>query len=107
MVAAAEASARRIVAEAEAAPRRAFAPRRSRRARREGEARAAAVARSAPRRRATGCLADAEHEIAALAIAVARKVLGRELAARPSAVADLAARALAEVRAAPGGRRCA
>jgi flagellar biosynthesis/type III secretory pathway protein FliH len=46
-------------------------------------------------------LRDAEREVVALAVAVARKILGRELAASPGAVVDLAAAAVAEAR----GRR--
>lgn len=63
----------------------------------EGLARAGAalVAAAAARDRR---LAGAEREVVALALDVARKVLGRELAQDRSAVADLAAQALAVAR---------
>lgn len=63
----------------------------------EGLARAGAtlVAAAAARDRR---LAGAEREVVALALDVARKVLGRELAQDPGAVADLAAQALAVAR---------
>jgi flagellar biosynthesis/type III secretory pathway protein FliH len=62
-----------------------------------GQARAAAalVAAEEERRRR---LAALEREVVSLVLALAAKVLGRELAERPGAVADLAHRALAEVR---------
>ena len=97
MVAAAEATARRIVAEAEGARDR-VRGRGGRGGAAGGRGAGGLRPRSARRRRAIGCSATAEHELAGLAIAVARKVLGRELAAG-GAVAALAANALAEVRA--------
>jgi type III secretion protein L len=65
--------------------------------RRDGLARAAAALATAAAER-DRLLARVEPEVVALALAVARKVLGEELAARPDAVAALAARALAEAR---------
>jgi type III secretion protein L len=98
MVARAEDEARRIVAQAEAARARLQAEA-AEAGRREGEARAAAaLARAAAER--DRLLRDAAHEVAELALAVARKVLGRELD-RPGAVVELAGHALAEAR----GRR--
>lgn len=95
MVAAAEATARQIVAEAEGLRDRVRAEA-VEEGRREGEAGAASVLLRAAAAR-DRLLREAEHELAVLAIAVARKVLGRELAAG-GAVAALAATALAEVR---------
>ena len=85
IVAAARASVDRIVAEATEAGRR------------EGLARAAAALVAAGDERDRR-LAAAEREVVVLALAVARKVLGRELAAGSAAVADLAARAIEEAR---------
>jgi flagellar biosynthesis/type III secretory pathway protein FliH len=87
-VAAAHASRERIVAEAAEAGRQ------------EGLARAAGMLAATSRERDRR-LAAAEREVVTLALAVARKVLDRELAGRAEAVADLAARALEEAR----GRR--
>jgi type III secretion protein L len=99
MVAAAEEEARRIVAEAESARARALAEAADA-GRAEGRADAAAIlARAAMER--DRLLREAEHDVVRLALAVARKILGRDLAATPGAVVDLAAAALAEAR----GRR--
>jgi len=96
MVGAAEARARAIVAEAEAARAR-IAAEAAEEGRGQGLARAAATlcAAAAARDRR---LAAVEREVAALALEVARKILGCELAEREGAVADLAARAIAEAR---------
>jgi type III secretion protein L len=96
LVEAAEAEASRIVADAEAARARVRAESEEE-GHRTGAARAAAllVAAAAERDR---MLASVEREIVSLGIAIARKVLGDELAARPGAVVDLAARALHEAR---------
>ncbi len=95
-LAGAEAEARRVVAEAEAARERIVAEA-TEAGRWEGQARAAAaLARAALER--DRILAAAEREVAALALAVARKVLGRELRLEREAVIDLAATALAEAR---------
>ena len=59
---------------------------------------AAAAALSAAAGARDRLLAGVEAEVVSLALDVARKVLGRELAQRPAAVADLAARGLAAVR---------
>jgi flagellar biosynthesis/type III secretory pathway protein FliH len=67
---------------------------------REGLARAAATLASAAAARDT-LLLGATAELGALAVSIARRILGRELALAPDAVAGLAARAVAEVR----GRR--
>jgi flagellar biosynthesis/type III secretory pathway protein FliH len=96
MIAAAEGEARRVRAEAEAT-RQAIGAEAREEGRREGLAAAAAALALAASER-DRLLADAERELASLALAIARKVLGSELAAREAAVADLAARALAEVR---------
>ncbi len=97
MIAAAEADARRIVSDAEAARGRVLAEA-TEAGRWEGQARAAAVlARAALGR--DRILEQAEREVIALALAVARKALGRELRAGGDAVVDLAATALAEARA--------
>jgi flagellar biosynthesis/type III secretory pathway protein FliH len=95
MVAAAEARARRLVEEAEAERARLVAEARAE-GLREAEARAAATLAAAAGAR-DRLLAAAEQELAALALAVARQVLGRELSA-PGTVASLAAAALAEAR---------
>lgn len=96
MIALAEEDARRIRAEADAS-REAVRAAAVEEGRREGRgAAAAALALAASER--DRLLASAEREIAALVLALARKVLGRELAEREAAVADLAARALAEAR---------
>lgn len=98
MVARAEDEARRIVAEAEAARARLHSDA-AEAGWREGKARAAAaLVRAAAER--DRLLRDAAHEVADLALAVARKVLGRELE-RPGVVVELAGRALSEAR----GRR--
>ncbi len=96
MVAAAEAEARGIRAEAEAS-REAIRARAEEAGRQEGLARAAAVLASASAERVRR-LAAVDREVVSIAIEVARKVLGRELAAGGGAVADLAGRALAEAR---------
>jgi type III secretion system HrpE/YscL family protein len=95
----AESKAARIVAEAEA--QRETLYRASARAGvEEGRAEAgAALARAAEVRQRR--LLEVEEELAAVALEVARKILGEELAARPEAVAVLARRALEPVR----GRR--
>jgi type III secretion protein L len=85
--------AREIVAEAEAEARRILAVAAGHA---EGLAEAAAtVVRAAAERDRR--LAALEGEVVALALDVARKILGRELS-DPAAVVDLAARALAEAR---------
>ncbi len=95
MVAAAEEQARRIRVDAEEARDRVRAQAHEE-GRRDGLAAAAAeLARAAAER--DRLLASAQREVASLAVAVARKVLGRELACG-AAVADLAAQALAEAR---------
>jgi type III secretion protein L len=96
MVAAAETEARRIVAEAESARARLFAEA-TESGRVEGQTRAAAAITGAALVR-DRILRDADREVIALALAVARKVLGREVASAPEAVANLAAAALAEAR---------
>jgi flagellar biosynthesis/type III secretory pathway protein FliH len=96
VLAEAEAQANRIRADAEAASASVFA-RAVEEGRREGHARAAAVLLQAEAERGRR-LAALEGEVAALALAVARKVLGDALAADRSAVVALASRALAEVR---------
>ncbi|HEY6100781.1 MAG TPA: FliH/SctL family protein [Anaeromyxobacter sp.] len=96
MVAAAEAEARRILSAAEAA-RDGIRASAAEEGRREGLARAAAALALVEVER-TRRLARVEGELVALALDVARKVLGRELAERRSAFADLVARGLAEVR---------
>ncbi len=96
MIASARDEARRIREEAEAlrdAARRDAAEE----GRREGLASAAAALALAAAER-DRLLAGAQRELASLALAVARKVLGRDLADREGAMADLAARALAEAR---------
>jgi flagellar biosynthesis/type III secretory pathway protein FliH len=97
MVAAAEEEARRIVADAEAARAHALAEA-IEGGRREGQARAAAALVVAASER-DRLLASAERQVVELALAVARKVLGRELAAGGEALVDLAAAAVAEARA--------
>ena len=96
MVAAAEEEARNIVADAEAARARAIADA-AEDGRREGQARAAATLAAAARER-DRLLRGAEREVVELAVAVARKVLGRELGRGGEAVVDLAAAAVAEAR---------
>jgi flagellar biosynthesis/type III secretory pathway protein FliH len=96
MVASAREECRRLRAEAEAARGRLVAEA-TEEGRREGQARAAAALAIAALER-DRLLRDAEGEIVALALAVARKILGRELASAPSAVVHLAAAALAEAR---------
>jgi flagellar biosynthesis/type III secretory pathway protein FliH len=96
MVATAEAHARGIVAAAEAERSRVFAEA-AEAGRAEGHARAATLLASAAAERERR-LAGSEREIVRLAIEVARKVLGSELAVRPAAIADLAASALAAAR---------
>ncbi len=97
MVAAAEEESRRLVAEAEATRARVLAEA-TEAGRWEGHARAAAVlARAALER--DRLLEDAEREVVAIALTIARKVLGRELRSGPEAVVDLAASAVAEARA--------
>ncbi len=95
MVAAAEETARRLVAEAESVRDRIHTEA-IEAGRREGQERAAAVLALAATER-DRLLRDADREVAGLAIAVARKVLGREIAERGAVVA-LAANALAEAR---------
>lgn len=97
MVAAAEDEARRTVAEAEEARARIHAEA-IEAGRWEGQARAAAVLAQAALAR-DRILREAEREVVTLALAVARKVLGRELAGGRDAVVDLAAAAIAEARA--------
>jgi flagellar biosynthesis/type III secretory pathway protein FliH len=94
-VAAAEERARAVVAAAEAERERVLATAREE-GRREGEARAAATLLRAAAER-DRLLREATPEVARLAVAVARKVLGRELA-DPGATVALAERALAEAR---------
>ena len=96
MVARAEERARALLAEAEAARGRVIDEARAE-GLREGEARAAAALAAAAAAR-DRLLADAEREVAELAVAVARRVLARELTV-PGAVTALAAAALAEARA--------
>lgn len=96
IVADAEARARGILEAAEAERDRIRAEA-AEQGRRDGLARAGAVLAAAAAARDRR-LASAEREIAALALDVARKVLGRELARDPSAVADLAAQAIAVAR---------
>jgi len=96
IVAEAEARARELLEAAQAERERIRADA-AEQGRAEGLARAGAalVAAAAARDRR---LAGAEREVVALALDVARKVLGRELAQDPGAVADLAAQALAVAR---------
>ncbi len=96
MVAAAEEEAARIRAQADADRARVLAEA-AEEGHREGLARAAAALAAAAQER-NRRLSTADREVVALALDVARRVLGRELAERASAVADLAARALAEAR---------
>jgi flagellar biosynthesis/type III secretory pathway protein FliH len=63
----------------------------------EGVARAAAALASAAAAR-DALLAGAAAELGGLAVSIARRILARELALAPDAVAALAARAVAEVR---------
>jgi flagellar biosynthesis/type III secretory pathway protein FliH len=96
LVAAAEEEARRIreAAEADRLRLRAEAEEEGRR---EGLARAAAALATAAAARDRR-LALAEREVAAVAVDVARTIIGRELAQDPGAVAELAARALLAAR---------
>jgi flagellar biosynthesis/type III secretory pathway protein FliH len=96
MVAAGEEEARRIVAAAEAARDR-IATEAAEVGRRDGEARAAAALVGAALER-DRLLRAAGREVAGLALAIARKVLGRELACGGDAIVSLAAAALAEAR---------
>jgi flagellar biosynthesis/type III secretory pathway protein FliH len=96
IVADAEAHARDIVAAAQA-ERECLQSEAIAQGRSEGLARAGAILAGAAAERDRR-LASAEREIAALALDVARKVLGRELAQDPGAVADLAAQAVAVAR---------
>lgn len=97
MVAAAEEEARRIVADAASSRARALADA-AQAGRAEAQAGAAGLlARAAVER--DRLLRDAEREVVRLALAVARKILGRELAASPDTVVELAAAGLAEARA--------
>jgi len=96
MIAAAEERARAILSGAEAARERIRAEA-VEAGRGEGLARTAAALAGAAVARDRR-LAAAEREVVALALAVARKVLGHELAGGSPAVAELAARALAEAR---------
>ena len=93
--AAAEEDVGRIRAEAEAERARALAEA-AEAGRREGLGRAAAVLAGAAEARARR-LDGLEDEVAAVALEVARAVLGRELSADPAAVVDLARCALAHV----------
>jgi len=93
---AAEARARALVSAAEA-ERDAVRAAAFDEGRREGMGAAAAALAGAAAARER-LLSGAEAEVVALALEVARKVLGRELAQRPDAVVDLAARGLAAVR---------
>jgi flagellar biosynthesis/type III secretory pathway protein FliH len=96
MVAAAEAEAQRILGEARAASARVHADAAAA-GYAEGRASAAGVlARAAAERERL--LQEAEREVVAIALAVARKLLLRELAASPEAVVELARAALAEAR---------
>jgi flagellar biosynthesis/type III secretory pathway protein FliH len=96
MVAAAEAEARRLVAEARAESARIQAEAAAR-GEADGRARAAAaLARGAAGR--DGLLRDAEREVVQIALAVARKLLGRELSTSAAAVVQMARAALAEAR---------
>lgn len=90
----AEATAIRAVAEADAARVRAEADALGRA---EGLARAAATLVEAARARDRR-LAAVEREVLALAVEVARKILGRELALAPGAVLDVVREALAAAR---------
>ena len=96
MVSRAEERARQIVGEAEEARERVLADARAAGVR-DAEARAAATLALAAAAR-DRILADAETEVVDLAVAVARRVLARELAV-PDAVVALARAALAEARA--------
>jgi flagellar biosynthesis/type III secretory pathway protein FliH len=96
MVARAEDRARAVVAESEAARERILAEARAE-GHRDGRALAAGALATAAAARER-LLAAAEGEVASLAVAVARRVLGRELA-EPGAVVPIAAAALAEARA--------
>jgi flagellar biosynthesis/type III secretory pathway protein FliH len=98
MVSAAREEARRLVADARAARDAVLAEAREE-GRREGQASTAATLACAAIER-DRLLRDAEREVVALALDVARKVLAREVGA-PGAALELAAAALAEAR----GRR--
>lgn len=96
LLAAAEADAARIRASAEGERERLRADALAEgRAEGLGRAAAALACAAAERDRRLAALAP---EVAALAVDVARRVLGRELAQDPAAVVDLAARALAQAR---------
>ena len=96
MIGAAEERARRVRAEAEAS-RDALRAGAVEEGRREGLARAAAALALAGTER-DRLLAAAQREVVSLALQVARRILCLELAGREGAVAELAARALAEAR---------
>jgi flagellar biosynthesis/type III secretory pathway protein FliH len=96
LVAAAEVEASRIVAEAEAARGR-LRTEATEEGLLLGAARAASLLAAAAAER-DRLLASVEREVVLLTLEIARKVLGDELAARPEAVAHLAARALHEAR---------
>lgn len=95
-IAAAERRGRELVARAEA-ERAAVLAEAEVRGLSEGRARAGALLAAAAAARDRR-LAEAEREVAELALEVARRVLGAELAHRPAAVVDLAARAVAAAR---------
>jgi len=96
MVARAEEEARRVREDAQTA-REAIRAEAIEEGRREGLARAAAALAAAAAERDRR-LAAVEREVMMLALDVARKILGRELAERAGAIADLAALALREAR---------
>lgn len=96
MIDAAEERARRIRSEAEAA-RDAIRAQAVEEGRREGLARAAGALAAAGAAR-DRLLAASEQEVVTLALRVARRILRLELADREGAVAELAARAVAEAR---------
>ena len=96
MLGSAELEASRIRAEAEA-EREVVRARAVEEGRREGHARAAATLALAAAERQR-LLASCQREVVTLVLALARKVLGRELAERADAIAELAAQALAEAR---------
>jgi flagellar biosynthesis/type III secretory pathway protein FliH len=96
LVSAAEDEARRLRVEA-AGERDRILAQAAEEGRREGLARAAATLAAAAAERDRR-LAALGHEVAAIAVDVARAVLGRELSASAGAVAELAGRALAVAR---------
>lgn len=96
LVEAAQAEASRVLGEAEASRERLRAEAEAEGYRR-GSARAAALLAAAAAER-DRLLASVEPEVVRLAVQLARKVLGEELAARPGVVVGLAARALHEAR---------